>query len=779
MTNGITVSGNVTLYSGMGISGAWWLTVNSSGTLTWWKTRPNALILNWTSKTFTLWSDWINTWLVTLWGTTALTMAGSCTMTCNGWLTVNTSTANGANTSFKIWWGTITLTTALQCNLEIAWNCTLFAGTNLYNTWTLKYTSGTVTVTSSTLSCTASTTFNTTWLTLGTVSLSWTSQTFTLSSAFQCWTLNLTWTTNQTFSGAFDITCAALNMTWSTTTYTLTGNISASWLVTLWNTTLANVINWAFTISCAAGLTLAGTTSVNSWTASIKVTAGTITSAAGVTLKNNLELAGGSITMPPNVFLYNTWTLKYTSWTITWTSNTISSSASTTFTLAWTTPVNMTLTWTSQTFTMTNAITISWQLAMNGTTTQIMSWAFDVSCWTLFFAGTTCTYTLSGNYTSSGLVTLGNTTLTNTINGVFTITCQNGLTFWGTTSITLGTTAIKLTWWTMTGVSTCSFRNNFEIAWNCAISGNIYYNTWIFKYTSGTVNWNTSVLNCWLSTTLNLTWTIPYAITLSGTSQTFTLQSALTCSNLLTLTWATALNFSWAFDIVCGWLSIIWWSVTYTLTWNITSSGLVTLGLTTSTSTINWVFTITCQNWLTMWWTTAVVTWTTNVKITWGTWSGAGTLRNNFEIAGNITINGSVFYNSGLFKYTSGTVTVTSSTLTISLSTITDFWGITLNNLILWASGVNVTLKSNLILSWNLTSTASTAAAKNKFLSDVWGTKRIITLLWTCDCSFLDATDINSSLGNTIFTYKWTISNSDNRNLLPTYPVSYWFISLS
>src|ERR1051326_2705128 len=71
MSNGITVSGSVTLVSAMTISGSSGLTVNATGTLTSnTKTWPNDLTLSGTSKTYTLGDSWTISGTLTLSGTT-------------------------------------------------------------------------------------------------------------------------------------------------------------------------------------------------------------------------------------------------------------------------------------------------------------------------------------------------------------------------------------------------------------------------------------------------------------------------------------------------------------------------------------------------------------------------------------------------------------------------------------------------------------------------------------------------------------------------------------
>ena len=48
--------------------------------------------------------------------------------------------------------------------------------------------------------------------------------------------------------------------------------------------------------------------------------------------------------------------------------------------------------------------------------------------------------------------------------------------------------------------------------------------------------------------------------------------------------------------------------------------------------------------------------------------TGAGTVSNNLQYAGNVTVSGNVYYGTGTMTYTSGTITTTSSTLNIQAS---------------------------------------------------------------------------------------------------------------
>ena len=191
--------------------------------------------------------------------------------------------------------------------------------------------------------------------------------------------------------------------------------------------------------------------------------------------------------------------------------------------------------------------------------------------------------------------------------------------------------------------------------------------------------------------------------------------------------------------------------------------------------------------------------------------------------SGTCTISGSVLnYNTGTITYVAGTVNTGTAVLTINVSGATlntagitwfklSFTGgtsttITLNSLltatsfdislsglpttlvfagtsgftvgtILFSASVSriLSLKSGLTytVTTALTSTTSTAAGHNSIIcTTVGGTKAIFTLQQgaTQDLSFVDGTDIDSSLGKTIWSYKGTLTRTTNWQLLPTQP---------
>lgn len=87
---------------------------------------------------------------------------------------------------------------------------------------------------------------------------------------------------------------------------------------------------------------------------------------------------------------------------------------------------------------------------------------------------------------------------------------------------------------------------------------------------------------------------------------------------------------------------------------------------------------------------------TAKIILSGGTWLGTAALQNDLDIAGNVTVSGSVAFNTKTLTYISGTVTTTGSTLTIAASTTLNTAGITWNNI---SNSASATLTINSLLS--------------------------------------------------------------------------------
>lgn len=152
MSQQITVSGNVTLISGLLVSGSGALIVNATSTLTSnGFTWPNALTLNGTS-THTLADNWAASGLITLGGSNLTTTINANTLTANGGVTFGVTTGIVTGTTLLKIGGTGMITGpsgAGQCRLSMtidaAGSTVTFANAAFnFNTGTLTYTAGTM-----------------------------------------------------------------------------------------------------------------------------------------------------------------------------------------------------------------------------------------------------------------------------------------------------------------------------------------------------------------------------------------------------------------------------------------------------------------------------------------------------------------------------------------------------------------------------------------------------------------------------------------------------------
>ena len=201
-----------------------------------------------------------------------------------------------------------------------------------------------------------------------------------------------------------------------------------------------------------------------------------------------------------------------------------------------------------------------------------------------------------------------------------------------------------------------------------------------------------------------------------------------------------------------------------------------------------------------------------------GTWSHSniGTFSNNFIVntSGTLTISGAVYKSGGTFTYTAGTVVTTGSTLNIGAATTFDTAGMSWNDIAITAgtqtlnslfsadgtmtlsistifagtagfsvgtlnasvAGLTHQLVSTVTYTINtaFTCTIATNALRVLFRSTVAASKAILTLSpgATNNLRFVNATDIDSSLGRTIYSYRGVFSNTDNWSLLPTEPAA-------
>lgn len=95
---------------------------------------------------------------------------------------------------------------------------------------------------------------------------------------------------------------------------------------------------------------------------------------------------------------------------------------------------------------------------------------------------------------------------------------------------------------------------------------------------------------------------------------------------------------------------------------------------------------------------------TGTVLLSGGTWTGsAGTIACNLTYAGNVTLSGSLLYNTGTMTYTSGTITTTGSTVTLSGSCTLNTNGMSFNNITLNTNSTTITNNSLCTITGTLT----------------------------------------------------------------------------
>lgn len=345
------------------------------------------------------------------------------------------------------------------------------------------------------------------------------------------------------------------------------------------------------------------------------------------------------------------------------------------------------------------------------------------------FTGSGQTFTLADDWTVNGTLTVGNGT-TQTING------NN---FFATTNLTInssgavtGTTVFNMTGsGTWSRASTCILRSNlvFNTAGAIVIT-NVSFDSATITRTAGTIT-HTGTLTIGGGTggttldTNGIDWN---NITLTGTS-TITLTSNLSVAGSLTPSGSASATVNGNSIILTG-------------TFNPS-------GGSTLTGTTNLMFNAAGSN----------------------TWVGgtSGVLRLNTDInCGTLVLSGVCIYGTGTLLHTSGVVDSSAGTLQVQNSPTLNLNGITITNFILGGSSLTTTLASDLVISQSIVSTTPTSASRSGFVSSSPGTQRVLTLLKgaTCNLGFINATDIDSSQGRTIYTRKGTLSNATNWKLL-------------
>lgn len=457
-------------------------------------------------------------------------------------------------------------------------------------------------------------------------------------------------------------------------------------------------------------------------------------------------------------------------------------------------PNNVDFSTYNNTITMTNSMTVAGNVALGagmiitGAGSLIISAACTLTSngkdWpnAFTFNGGAFALTLADNCSTSGLATFNGASGTQNVNGN-TFTFNAGLTIGNSApNIIAGTTTFKMAG---TGTLTTVGIMKANLTWNSGgtitLSGTITFNSATLTYTAGTINAGSSTLVVGATATLNTSGMSFNNVTLNGSS-TITLSSALDVNG----------------NFVCG--------------------------SSSSTTTINGAFNITCAGNVTVAATTGIVAGTATIVM-----DGTGTLSRSssgvmainisFNTAGTITLSGSFIFRSKTWTVTAGTFVISSFTLTVNPSTpdtttftnnisgACDFTSLTIsatdshtvyfNGSNGWtiptitmtnASGANPILKlkqgNTYICSSSFTVAHSGSDTANfcRVISDTGGSQAKFTLNQGAsqNVDHCSATDIDSSAGQTIWSYHSSvlttpISNTLNWQELPTQPktISY------
>jgi hypothetical protein len=605
----------------------------------------------------------------------------------------------------------------------------------------------------------------------------------------------------------------------STITVTLADNLTCSGTFECSSGTTStmngNTLNISGNLLFSGTLNLTGTTSI------VFNGTGTWSHTSTGVLRNNVTInTAGTLTLGTNVY-YNTGTLTYTAGTVITTGNTLLIGAATTLNTNG-------ITWNNISAITATNITLGSNLTLTGTLINGAGGATTLS-FTLggnSLISTNANLTLTGNSTFTMPANQTFKTLTSTGTGgninTNTLTITENLTI-GTSAPISGTTSIVYggtgTW---TALNSSSFINNnltINTAGTLTISGIVYKGSGLFTYIAGTIDDTTGtvavqgltlnisgftfrkvLVNGTITLTSNInattfgTWSSsPTSFTLAGNTINFThLELGNTGTTTLPTVWVCQdIEFK---NVSSGILN----TNSITINGNILQSG---TGVYTS-GTTSFIYAGT------------------------GTWTATavGYFLNSFTIntAGTLTFI-SANIGGGIFTYTAGTVTTTGSILYIRTPGTTMNHGIIVwNDVILGNSagsgnitslilnnkltclgtltfGISNTTFSgtdgtfdtyNLVFGTEGTASRTTALvstktyrvrqsltctqATNTFRISLRSTIATSQAIFTVDpgatmnVGFVDPTDIDSSLGRPIYSYRGVFSNTLNWNLLPT-----------
>jgi len=832
MTNGITVSGSVTLVAAMTIAGSGNLTINATGTITPnGKTFPNSLILSGGTVTTTLASNFTVTGSLTfsatsnrLSGAFTLSVGGSISTISNTILQTSTPTLrmNGTGSISGVFApnitfdtiGTITVTGSFSpvagCVLtyiagtiittgstlsNVNTNCTINTGAItaempsgvIWNTVTLSGGAIFVTLTSplnvgGTLTLgnlTNTTTINGSQInaygnvtTAGTTALISGSTTITIKSTCTLSTVSSTFiSTNLVFdSGASTVSIGNLRYSNGAMVYTSgnvvhTGSLTCGTNAGTYSTSgiIWNNVSWTSTTACTllqdfncngtfnTGSAVTTTTYngpgffFNCRNLTITITTGILTGSAGFNMAYD-----GALTMTNVTTGYMTNNLKFSTTTLfngplnyrTGTVTNNGGTLSTTTTSAFNITGAATLNTTGLTFPTVNHITAS-TLTLTG----------DLRATTLTIGATTLATVIDGAGTWGGASVILNVT-SGTITGAAKLSLTNTDTL------------------TMPLVTSGSLQNNVEFTSGTpVVSGLINYRTGTWFYVAGTPATTGSTLSLIAASTLSsagMTWS---NITI-GSGLTITQGSNNAFSGTLTTAGTTTINGLFTLT------GFNWEAGTTTLSGNstVTFSG----GTSVLPNTINGTaLTVNKTNTLTF---AGVTNWTIPTFTNTSGALGTGTL----TIAGNRTFNGATTW-GGWNVSGSPTVTLNAlQTLTGLLNATTCIFagsaGWTASDFMVLSMGSTITLQQ--AITYTVTDHFSaTGTLGNVVLLKSSDATHVVKAIFTVNVGaeqssfYADATDIDSSAGQTVNSTNGTFSNTLNWLNVSSLATSYSWVN--
>lgn len=430
------------------------------------------------------------------------------------------------------------------------------------------------------------------------------------------------------------------------------------------------------------------------------------------------------------------------------------------------------------TFVTGMTITATNTLVFNATATQTSGG----KTWTGNITFNQFTHTLADTWNIGGIMKTVVSNGPTTINGN-SINC-NGLNITGATHIVLGTTTINITGGTWSHSSTGVLRNNlnFNSSSTFTISGNVYYNTGTITYIAGTGITTGSTINVNASVTINTGLLNLGSITIIN-NPTITLLSTTNLNGSLSVTnnngnttingstfsinVGGSLTFGGAFNVI-GTISNI--TMNGTGTWSNSSICALRIPLvfnTTGVITISGIVYI--QN-------GCSITYTAGTLVTTGSTINASipnpgdnvtfNINRTSAIINNLTISGLGTVTLGANLKGTGTISITPTT-TASI-TFLGLFGWDFVNLFVKSSYCNIVLVQSQTYTINGgTMTCTGTEVGPLTIKSSTSTKAILTLTGSVTQvnTYLNGTDIDSSLGNTVYTWLGVLSNTINWNI--------------